>query len=215
MYSFVFPRGPVYAHRECRSATPDDLKRAIDNNSPQSIIELLDMGANTGWTYEWTMHDGKEHWGSALHYVVSKYPYRVEMITMLLDIGIDPCGCDNSSETPLKLAIQRGNVDAVNCLLNRGADPNMWFTDTDVEFEADSPLVCAIKWGDMRIVELLIDAGADVDYQGRETPLFAAICKDDPIIIRALIEAGATTEGYSILEDYEVTWQLKKITMAI
>lgn len=211
----------MYSFASSMKATPDDFIRVVDNHTSSAVLELLHLGADPDWIYDWTAKNGRKHHGTALHYVVTKGPSQhgpkkhIEMITMLLDIGIDPCGTDNSSETPLKLAIQYRNVDAVNCLLNRGADPNMWFTDTDAETESDSPLVTAIKGGDMKIIELLIDAGADVDYQGRETPLFAAICKDDPLIIRALIEAGATTEGYLMLEEYELTWQLKKITMAI
>jgi len=203
------------------TVSPDELKRAIDNHSQNTVSLLFDMGADPHWTYEWLSPDGTSQWGSTLHYAVSiaTKPYtqeeiynHSEIVMRILDTGIEADGDDgqHSNETPLKLAIKCGNVDAVDMLLNRGADPNYWLADMD----EDSPIVCAVKRGDARIIELLIDAGADVNADDfTKSPLYVAISLNDVISIHALIKAGANREGRMGLDGYEFTWQVSKVTI--
>jgi hypothetical protein len=230
VYMETFMNTAAYANTIIRpnySAAPivivshDELKRAIDNHSSNSVSLLLDMGADPLWTYEWMAPDGTNQWGSALHYAVSiaTKPYTQDeiynhddIITRILDTGVDPDGDggQNSNETPLKLAINCGNVEAVDRLLIRGADPNYWLADTDDE----SPIVCAIKRGDAMVVDLLIDAGADVNADDfTKSPLYMAISLNDVISINALINAGANREGRTELDGYEFTWQVNKVTV--
>jgi hypothetical protein len=212
---------PNYNTAPIVTISPDDLKRAIDNHSHNTVSLLFDMGADPHWTYEWLAPDGTNQWGSALHYAVSiaTKPYTQEevcnhsdIVMRILDTGIDSDGDGghNSNETPLKLAIKCGNVEAVDMLLNRGADPNYWMADLD----EDSPIVCSIKRGDARITDLLIDAGADVNSDDfTKSPLYVAISLNDVISINALINAGANREGRMGLDGYEFTWQVTKVTV--
>ena len=59
---------------------------------------------------------------NALHYAVSNNRYNREIITMLLNKGVDINEQANNDETPLALAAYYGNLDAVKLLLEYGAD---------------------------------------------------------------------------------------------
>ena len=56
----------------------------------------------------------------------------------------------------LHVAAERGNLETVGLLLDRGADPN----NAD---QYATPLYLAAHWGHTEVVQLLIDRGADVD----------------------------------------------------
>ena len=84
-----------------------------------------------------------------------------ELITQGADMNMadlveDEMGCDlDGNDSPLTLAIQRGNIDMVRVLLKSGQRP------AKVGQDAPGPLCRAIDLGNEEIVELLLQADAD------------------------------------------------------
>lgn len=107
------------------------------------------------------------------------------------------CGMPGA-DTPLTIAVERGDLRALQSLLASGADPD----------GADSfgltALVRASRMGDAALVKALIAAGAHVDLKdgppSREgwTPLMNAVHKDQLEVVRALLNAGADANGRSV-----------------
>lgn len=99
----------------------------------------------------------------------------------LLEIGIDP-NIENPSDNPLIEAIRRGNMDAINLLLEAGADINLKLIYPPTPNEGNEekfiyPIHEAAKNFSSRILARLIESGADihlVDSKGR-SPLDLAV----------------------------------------
>ena len=98
-------------------------------------------------------------------------------------------------QTPLSLAIGRGNEELVRVLVDAGADPNVEIVP---DYEVGSHLAYAVEEGDVEIVRLLLEAGADpnvVETEGapsyQATPLARAVHNDRADLARVLVEAGA------------------------
>ena len=111
-----------------------------------------------------------------------------------------------NGNTPLREAIEKGNIDIVQALIAAGADVNV------VNSYDEPPLYLAIEKGNIGIVQALIAAGANVNvvvgrvrleesvrsyyyapvvFENRYAPLFWAIEKGNIDIVKALIAAGA------------------------
>ena len=117
-----------------------------------------------------------------------------EILKSLLDAGANPEGDSAQPSGALAIAIGRNNVDAVQLLLQHGANPNR------PENDGISPLNEAVKnRRETRIISMLLDKGADPNAQdsnGRP-PLFNT---SDPEIGRLLVQHKAdvnarTAEG--------------------
>ncbi|KAF4948082.1 hypothetical protein FGADI_9869 [Fusarium gaditjirri] len=126
----------------------------------------------------------------------------VEFIRFLLESGVSPDSTDPNGDgcSALKKAVRVSNRDAVQLLLQFGADP-------DGKIEDNSPkssLNYALDWrGDGEIAKLLIESGADVNY-GFEKPLIRAVKMGDLALIKYMLEAGADLDmlpagGLSVL----------------
>ena len=89
----------------------------------------------------------------------------VEVMKLLLDSKACVDTMDNERSTPLVEWIERGNLEAVQVLLDYGADAELEGYTT--------PLLAAMKKGNVEIVEALLAKGADVNLANRhgETPL--------------------------------------------
>jgi ankyrin repeat protein len=87
--------------------------------------------------------------------------------------------------TALSFAVESGELEIVEILLARGANP--------YNAGATTPLDLAILGGDAEIVRVLLDAGADPNARDSEgdTPLMIAAAAGDAETITALIELGA------------------------
>jgi ankyrin repeat protein len=98
---------------------------------------------------------------------------------------------DARGRTALHWGAQRGDLNAVELLLNAGADANA------VDELNNTPLLFAASSGIPRMVELLLLRRADVNFanKGGDTPLhYAARHRDDVESVRVLIQAGAQVD---------------------
>jgi cytohesin len=88
----------------------------------------------------------------------------------------------------LESAVKENNVELIEILLNKGADPN---TPTQ---NGMTPLELAIRNGNADVVQLLIDFGADPQQEGqrsRMTPLHKAVAGGSTDVIDVLLANGA------------------------
>jgi ankyrin repeat protein len=113
-----------------------------------------------------------------------------EILKLLLDAGAKPESSPNDPYRPLFIAIANNAVDAVQLLLQHGADPNHPGGNN-----ALPPLHTVLIDGrDKRMAPLLLDKGADPSAKDREgfAPLFRTT---DPEMGRLLIEHKAAVNA--------------------
>eukprot|EP00438_Fugacium_kawagutii_P006367 Skav236620 [mRNA] locus=scaffold4458:9210:10580:+ [translate_table: standard] len=139
-------------------------------------------------------------------------------LEQLLKCPSDPNLTDPWGWAPLHHAARQGHAQAVQLLLEAGAEKDsraedqttaMWMAADKGHFEvvrllieagADcnkgstdtgtTPLCEAAERGNLEVVRLLIEAGTDCN-QGRTTPLYIAAKKGHLEVVRLLLEAGA------------------------
>ncbi|HEX3356729.1 MAG TPA: ankyrin repeat domain-containing protein [Tepidisphaeraceae bacterium] len=99
---------------------------------------------------------------------------------------------DPLSPSPLLMAVESGNIDAVQLLLSAGADPSQ-------PFGCLSPLNMAIHSHDTQILRLLLDSGADTSQPVELPALEAAHRCEDPECVQILEEANAMKKSSSIV----------------
>jgi hypothetical protein len=109
---------------------------------------------------------------------------------MLIERGADVMAQNKDGETPLHLALQRGQLEVACMLIDRvfqGADL------TARNKDGETPLHLASQGGQVEVVRMLIERGADVTApeQERETPLHLASQRGQVEVARMLIERGA------------------------
>lgn len=94
------------------------------------------------------------------------------------------CDC----HTALEVAASAGHIDAVERLLEAGADPN-----APVHEKGLSALAAAVGQGQLLVVQKLLETGADPDHPGRGSgiPLIAAVKAGHAEICKALLQSGA------------------------
>ena len=96
---------------------------------------------------------------------------------------------DNHSHfnTPLHLAISKGQKEMVEHLGGQGVDLN------HPTFQGDTPLHLAIHAGNKEMVECLLKGGADsnLPIEYGQTAINLAIWRDEKEIVKLLIEGGA------------------------
>lgn len=130
-----------------------DLFAAIEAHDLDGIAALLAAGARPD-----VLQQGAPGW-TPLHAAVEELEHGggVEPLVLLLRAGAPVDAWDRGHDaTPLRMALFRGQDEAVRLLLAAGADPNV------VGAEGDSPLRCgATRTIDVPMAALLVTAGAD------------------------------------------------------
>lgn len=118
---------------------------------------------------------------------------RADVVRALLRAGADPRLSNTLDETPLMVASEIGNTEAVDVLLEAGADP-------------EEGLAAASRAGHTELVEKLLEAGADVNAPHQfaykkgggtyaATALAKAVEGGHVDVVNQLLEAGAKPGG--------------------
>lgn len=97
----------------------------------------------------------------------------------------EPC----NHHTALEVAASAGHIDAVDRLLEAGADPN-----ARVHARGLSVLAAAAEQGQLLVVQKLLETGADPDHYGLcsgATPLIAAVKAGHVEMCKTLLQSGA------------------------
>ena len=112
---------------------------------------------------------------------------RKDIVSLLLDWGVDINAVEGLYGTPLVVAASHGVKDIVLLLLDRGADINA------VGGHYGTALAAAASRGRKDIVSLLLDRGADINAVGDHdgTALMAATSRGMKDIVSLLLDRGA------------------------
>ena len=118
---------------------------------------------------------------------------RRKWLELLLANGVDPNKRDELGNTPLHVAIDKGEVAAAHLLIRYGADVNAGDVD------GTTPLHLAAGDGYGTLVAALADCGADVNSRDDDddTPLHNAARGGHVEAVRLLLARGADTETWN------------------
>lgn len=140
---------------------------------------LLEKGANLSLTTGSTRRN-------VLH-IASQYG-SVAAIQLLLSSGLSLDSRDSEENTPLACAAACEQIEAVNCLLEHGADPSLrgrhgW-----------SLLHFAAQSGNVTIIDTMLSKGLNIDSRGETvglTPLLVCLNKGNLEAANYLLKRGA------------------------
>ena len=131
---------------------------------------------------------------SPLHLAVSDIEAfgdtRLEVCQALLTAGADP-NDGSRKQSPLHLATERGDDEAVRMLIDAGLDPPADQEKTDTH--RCTPLLRACDTGHETVARTLIDAGANTDAREctlQSTPIHVAATKGHVGVVLALLQHG-------------------------
>ena len=158
------------------------LFHAIHSGQVRAVAKFIELGANVNVTKVDLIVKRRSQWDPT--------DYGYLKATSLL----------GEARTPLYGAIICRHDEIVSQLLEAGADPNSGMSGTEV----DSPLNQAIARKDVKLTRLLLAYGAHVPnnapspwgaYRGGDPPLFVAICRGVPEMVKLLLHHGASVGG--------------------
>jgi ankyrin repeat protein len=110
----------------------------------------------------------------------------VAKVKELLDKGTDVNAANAYGGTALAFACDRGHLEVVKLLLDRGANP-----DTEDTFYKAKPVTWAAQKGHVEILKLLLDRGVTPDPQ----ILMMGIYGEQPAIVKLMLEKTKPGEG--------------------
>lgn len=120
---------------------------------------------------------------SMLSHAVMKKDH--EVLRMLLDLGVDPN--TGIHKYALQSAVAYDSTAAV-ILLDAGAEPNGVYRST---------LASAVQRRDIVVVKKLLKLGVDPKDIRHDNAFYAAVCTYRTDIVRLLLDAGASPDGYN------------------
>ena len=152
---------------------------ACEKGNKDAINVLVNAGGDPNIVYA----DGE----ICLHYAVRKNCC-TEILQAIISHGGDVNAKVKYSRTALMIACEKGNKDAINVLVNAGADPNIVDADGEVCLHYAVRNNCCTE-----ILHAIISHGADVNATGKDnrTALMIACEREQKEAINALLNAGA------------------------
>ncbi len=166
---------------------PDDsltgrLRAAIKESDTEKVVALIAMGADVHYQNE-------NGYDALINAAYGDDDARlIEMMTLLIQNGASLTGRTTYNETAVRVLSRRGRFDAVQFLLQAGANPD------DVKL---TELMKAVAFGTLIDVRRTIEQGADLeakDHWGR-TALLIAIQTGDVFKAHFLLDHGANSEA--------------------
>lgn len=161
-----------------------DLLVACEEGNAAKVRQLLKEGVDP--------NAARTSGASALLYATAGR--HTEVLSLLLDAKADP-NKTLAGLSPLFLAAENGDIDAVKLLIRAGANVNAKLHAVDEDLkprEGDTALIAAASpTGTAAVVKALVGAGADVNARAAngKTAVMQAIASENIGVLRALLEA--------------------------
>ncbi|EFA11989.1 Tankyrase-like Protein [Tribolium castaneum] len=177
-----------YSYFEIMKFTP--ISVSIKQNYFEAAKLLISSGAdmclkNSDGTTAVTL--AQKHHTEILDYYFTPLGYaiftkRIGQARKLLEDGADVYNKGASNKTPLVLAVEQGNLEAVKLLFEFGAALTM-----------QSALLEAINVGNVEIINFFIENNVAINCKYRDgiTPLIRAVQKGNFEVVKILVESGA------------------------
>lgn len=187
------------------------LSRAIQTENSEMVRLLISNNVDINVRYSETLETPL--------IIAVKQNTSNEIITLLLNAGADTNVSEIHGMTPLRLAVDKDNVEAVKLLLDAGANTEVFWNGMTPLMEAsqegytavvrlllevganpnftnisgNTPLMAAAHYGKVDVIELLLSHGANINAQNSHgfTPLHAAVNTNRSPAVRILLENGA------------------------
>ena len=164
-----------------KSGKYSPLEVALENNNLKVLKQLLAKGVSKDTVCPYS-YDSKETNG--LGYAVSRR-MRMSFIYALLDYGMD-IDAKGFDYPPIYYAIKNNDLEALQYLLSKGADPNVTIGSYSIiEYAINNEKR-------LSMIETLLDADCDINtgvYYS--SPIFMAVKKHDSEVLELLINRGA------------------------
>lgn len=178
----------------------DKMSKVIDSSSDShssagsTSLTALDISAVTYESGRLALQLAVDGGGGSIEEIASLLAQEAE-VHRYFSCYDDPC----NHQTALQAAASAGHMDAVERLLEAGADPNAVVHD-----EGLSVLAAAAGQGQLLVVQKLLETGADPDYHGLRstaTPLIAAVMAGHVEICKTLLKSGANFGLSTVCQD--------------
>ena len=146
-----------------------ELFKAIDEENPEKVKELLKKGANpnifSNYFSSYIEKLNNRGFDSLSALMLASGKGNIKIIELLLEHGADI----NSGVfgTPLTNAIKTCNIDIMEYLLNKGADPNAFAEQSGLS-PPQSPLMVAIQSRCNKAISILFDKNIDINIRNQE-----------------------------------------------
>lgn len=166
-------------------------------------MEMGDIRSATRWLDEGLPPDFEaDTVGSGM--MIAAWDGNIELMQLFLERGANIDYISRIGEQAIALAAWRGHQKAVEWLIERGAS-------LDPPDKTWGALHYAAFAGHRRIADLLIARGAKLDARAPNlsTPLMMAVREGHETIVRALVEAGASTNAVSDRGENALAWALR------
>lgn len=166
-------------------------------------MELGDIRSASRWLEEGLPPDFEaDVSGSGL--MIAAAEGNIRLMELFVEHGADIDYVSRIGEQAIALAAWKGRQQAVEWLIERGAS-------LDPPDKTWSALHYAAFAGRTRIVDLLVRKGAKIDARAPNlaTPLMMAVREGHEDIVRALVEAGASTTAVSDRGENALAWALR------
>ncbi|XP_078344794.1 uncharacterized protein LOC144630320 isoform X2 [Oculina patagonica] len=157
---------------------------AVKYGHKRIVKLLLEMGAD--------IHATDLHKRTVLHTAANENE-GIDIIKLILKCnGVDVNALDGFGNTPVKLAAEKGNSDAVRLLMENGADV------TIADKGENITLHVAAKKGHVQVLEMLLNKLANTGIIGkqnkdRNTPLHLAVESQSQHCVAMLLNSGAAS----------------------
>jgi ankyrin repeat protein len=166
-------------------------------------MEMGDIRSATRWLDEGLPPDFEaDTVGSGM--MIAAWDGNIALMQLFLERGANIDHTSRIGEQAIALAAWRGHQKAVEWLIERGAA-------IDPPDKTWGALHYAAFAGHRRIADLLIARGAKLDARAPNlsTPLMMAVREGHETIVRALVEAGASTNAVSDRGENTLAWALR------